>query len=230
MITERSKSVIPFRPADAASVGEGCLLPRHDRLAQRRPRDDGRPGRFQLRLLRQRIRRPDDRRPHDLRALHDDPHGQPRDGPGRPDPGPGLDVAGTSRSAPTAGSGWASASSPASRSATAASIGAGSVVAKDLPEYTIAVGNPARPMRDRRGRAREGPLPPAPAVHPRDEVRDRAARPAPGRRASASPTRARRSPAGTASGDELFEGWWALPPRDAGRRPRRRDRGVPPRP
>ena len=25
MITERSKSVIPFRPADAASVGEGCF-------------------------------------------------------------------------------------------------------------------------------------------------------------------------------------------------------------
>ncbi len=25
MITERSKSVIPFRPADAARVGEGCF-------------------------------------------------------------------------------------------------------------------------------------------------------------------------------------------------------------
>jgi len=54
MITERSKSVIPFRPNDAKSVGEGCV------------------------------------------------------------------------------------------------IGAGSVVAKDVADYSIAVGNPARALRDRR--------------------------------------------------------------------------------
>jgi acetyltransferase-like isoleucine patch superfamily enzyme len=30
-------------------------------------------------------------------------------------------------------------------------VGAGSVVAKDLPEFAVAVGNPARPIRDRRG-------------------------------------------------------------------------------
>ena len=29
-------------------------------------------------------------------------------------------------------------------------IGAGAVVAKDLPEYSVAVGNPAKPLRDRR--------------------------------------------------------------------------------
>jgi len=29
-------------------------------------------------------------------------------------------------------------------------IGAGSVVAKDIPEYSIAVGNPAKVLRDRR--------------------------------------------------------------------------------
>ena len=30
------------------------------------------------------------------------------------------------------------------------SVGAGSVVAKDLPDYSIAVGNPAKVIRDRR--------------------------------------------------------------------------------
>ena len=68
MITERSKSVIPFRPADAAARRRGLLLPRPDRLAQRRPHRDGRPRRLQLRLLRERVRRAGDRRPLDLRA------------------------------------------------------------------------------------------------------------------------------------------------------------------
>ena len=30
-------------------------------------------------------------------------------------------------------------------------VGAGSVVAKDLPDFAIAVGNPAKVIRDRRG-------------------------------------------------------------------------------
>lgn len=29
-------------------------------------------------------------------------------------------------------------------------VGAGAVVAKDLPDYSLAVGNPARALRDRR--------------------------------------------------------------------------------
>ena len=66
------------------------------------------------------------------------------------DPRSGLDAPPGHRGRRTAGSGWASASCRASRSARAASIGAGSVVAKDLPDYSLAVGNPARALRDRR--------------------------------------------------------------------------------
>ena len=52
----------PVPPGRCEARGGGLLLPRPDRLAERRPDRAGRPRRLQLRLLRERLRRPDDRR------------------------------------------------------------------------------------------------------------------------------------------------------------------------
>ena len=148
MITERSKRVIPFRPHDAKRGRRGLLLPRPDRVAERRPDRARRAGRLQLRLLRERLRRPADRRPVDHRALLDDPHGQPRDVRPTRRSSTRAGPSGPSRSAPTAGSGWASASSRARRSGTGASSAPGASSWPASSSRTrVAVGNPARAIK-----------------------------------------------------------------------------------
>ena len=77
-------------------------------------------------------------------AAHPDPPG--RAGPAARQVGGGRS---RSSSATTCGSAAASSSAPASRSATNTVVGAGAVVTRDLPADVVAVGNPARVVRDR---------------------------------------------------------------------------------
>ena len=106
-------------------------------------------------------------------------------------------------------------------------VGAGAVVAKDLTATAIAVGNPARPIRDRRGAAREGPVPPAPAVHPRPEVRRRPARRA-AEIALGFAYQGRTLTRVVRVGRRPLRRLVAAAARRPGRRARRRDRRVPP--
>ena len=92
MITERSKSVIPFRPADAARVGEGCFyLDMIVWLNGDRVEMGDRVGFNYGCYVNGYGGLTIGDRSH-LRALHDDPHGEPRDGPRHADPRPGLDA------------------------------------------------------------------------------------------------------------------------------------------
>ena len=93
MITERSKSVIPFRPPDAKRVGEGCFYLdlivwlNGDRI------ELGDSVGFNYGCYVNGLRRPSDRRPDDRRTLRDDPYGQPPDVHRAADCRPELDQA-----------------------------------------------------------------------------------------------------------------------------------------
>ena len=94
-------------------------------------------------------------------------------------------------------------------------IGAGSVVAKDVPEYSIVVGNPAKVLRDRA----RGPL--VRVLFLQRQPCIRAMKYAIGLRARHPEIALGFAYQGKTltgwygTGDELFDGWWALPRTDA---------------
>ncbi len=150
MITERSKSVIPFRPGDAARVGEGCFyLDLIVWLNGDRVEMGDRVG-FNygcyvngfggLSIGDRSIFGP-------YTMIHTANHETDLDRPI-------LDQDWITREVhvgPDCWIGMGVSILPGVSIGEGAIIGAGSVVAKDVPEFAVAVGNPATPIRDRRG-------------------------------------------------------------------------------
>ena len=148
MITERSKSVIPFRPADAARVGEGCFyldtivwlngdaIEMGDRVGFNYGcYVNGFGG---LVIGDRSIFGP-------YTMIHTANHETDLNAPTRS----GLDAPPGHR-----GSGLLDRMGvsilPGVTIGEGCIVGAGAVVTKDLPDYSLAVGNPARALRDRR--------------------------------------------------------------------------------
>lgn len=149
MITERSKSVIPFRPADAARVGEGCFyLDMIVWLNGDRIEMGDRVG-FNygcyvngfggLTVGDRSIFGP-------YTMIHTANHEMDL---GAPIPDQGWTL-GHVRVGSDCWIGMGVCILPGVTIGDGCVIGAGAVVAKDLPDYSIAVGNPAKALRDRR--------------------------------------------------------------------------------
>lgn len=150
MITERSKSVIPFRPGDAKRVGEGCFyLDLIVWLNGDRVEMGDRVG-FNygcyvngfggLVVGDRTIFGP-------YTMIHTANHETDLDSPIQDQGWTTREV----RIGPDCWIGMGVSILPGVTIGEGAIIGAGSVVAKDIPDFAIAVGNPAKPIRDRRG-------------------------------------------------------------------------------
>ena len=150
MITERSKSVIPFRPADAKRVGEGCfyldlivwLNGDHIEMGDRVGFNYGCyvNGFGGLVVGDRTIFGP-------YTMIHTANHETDLDSPIQDQGWTNREV----RIGPDCWIGMGVSILPGVTIGEGAMIGAGSVVAKDVPDFAIAVGNPAKPIRDRRG-------------------------------------------------------------------------------
>jgi maltose O-acetyltransferase len=150
MITERSKSVIPFRPGDAKRVGEGCFYLdlivwlNGDRV------ELGEQVGFNygcyvngfggLVIGDRTIVGP-------YTMIHTANHETDLDRPIQ-------DQGWTTREVRIGAGCWIGMGVsilPGVTIGEGAVVGAGSVVAKDVPDFAVVVGNPATPIRDRRG-------------------------------------------------------------------------------
>jgi maltose O-acetyltransferase len=150
MITERSKSVIPFRPGDAKRVGEGCFyLDLIVWLNGERVEMGDRVG-FNygcyvngfggLVIGDRTIFGP-------YTMIHTANHETDLGSPIQDQGWTTREV----RVGPDCWIGMGASILPGVTTGEGAIIGAGSVVAKDIPDFAVAVGNPAKPIRDRRG-------------------------------------------------------------------------------
>jgi acetyltransferase-like isoleucine patch superfamily enzyme len=150
MITERSKSVIPFRPQDAKRVGEGCFYLDHIVWLNSGSIELGERVGFNygcyvngyggLVLGDRSIFGP-------YTMIHTANHEMDL---GSPIPDQGW-VTGPVSVGADCWIGMGVCILPGVTIGAGCVVGAGAVVVKDLPELCIAVGNPARPIRDRRG-------------------------------------------------------------------------------
>lgn len=152
MITERSKSVIPFRPGDAAAVGEGAfyidmIIWLNGDRAELGERVGFNYGCYVNAFGGLKIGDRSIIGPYSM--IHTANHETDLDTP-IPDQGWKLSTV-------TIGSdcwiGMGVSILPGVTIGDGCIIGAGAVVAKDLPDYTIAVGNPAKGIRNRQGGA-----------------------------------------------------------------------------
>jgi maltose O-acetyltransferase len=163
MITDRSKSVIPFRPGDAKRVGEGCFyldlivwlngdrIEMGDRVAFNYGCYVNGFGGLTV----------GDRTffgPYTMihTANHEMDYTMIHTANHEMDLGTPIPDQGWTTKPVTVGAdcwiGMGSIILPGVTIGEGCVIGAGSVVAKDLPDYSIAVGNPAKPLRDRRAK------------------------------------------------------------------------------
>jgi maltose O-acetyltransferase len=151
MITDRSKRVIPFRPHDAKRVGEGCFyldqivwlngdrIELGDHVAFNYGCYVNGYGGLNI---------ADGAEFGPYTMIHTANHKM--DDPTRPVTEQGWEVIRPVEIGASCWIGMGVCILPAVRIGDGCVVGAGSVVVKDLEPYTVAVGNPARPVRSRR--------------------------------------------------------------------------------